>query len=104
MVELVGGYNSTGFAILVFGLLFGGAMLNAIPHIVSKAIGIGLFIWGGVLLLGLITFAITATLNLSEYANVFPLLFAIVLLLTVFKMVHFAPFKKKGRKGEGNEI
>ncbi len=96
MINLIGGYGSNGFWILVFALLLGGSILNSAHNLITKVIGIGLFIYGGTLLLGFIQFTIDTTPNLPSYANTFPLLFAIILLLLVFKMMTFNyPTKKE---------
>lgn len=87
MVNLVGGYDSIGFALLVLGLLSLGSILNAVGNIVLRAIGLGLFIYGGVLLLGLIDFTIDTTPNLPSFAGAFPPLFVAILLIVVFKMM-----------------
>lgn len=96
MVDLVGGYYSTGFAILVLGSLIAGSILNALHNTILRAMGIGIFLYGGVLLVGLLAFVINTTPNLPEYAGVFPILFVVILLLVAFKMISKPPFKKKG--------
>ncbi len=101
MINLVGGYGSEGFWILVLSLLFVGSVLNVIGNLVIKVIGLGLFIWGGVELVGFIDYTVKTTPNLPEYANVFSLLFAIIVFLVVFKMMWFnyPTKKKKGSSG-----
>lgn len=102
MINLVGGYDSTGFGILVFVLLLGGSILNSFSNIITRAIGIGLFMYGGVLLTGLIEYTIKNTPNLPSLANAFPLLFVFILLLVVFKMLYMPPLFKSDKAIKDN--
>ena len=96
MLNLVGGYGSNDFWLLVIGLLLSGSILNAFHNIILKVIGSGLFIYGGVLCLGMINYTIDTTPNPPSCANYFPLLFALILLLVVFKkMVAFGDNGKR---------
>ena len=97
IVSSVGGYDSVGFWILVIGLLLAGSILISFRNIFSKVIGVGLFIYGGVLLLELIQFTIDTTPNLPGYVGAFPTLFAVVLLLVVLKMMNLS-YPSKGKK------
>ncbi len=96
MVDLVGGYYSIGFALLVIGVLLSGTLLNALPNNILRAGGIGLVMYGGVLLVGFLTFVIANTPNLPSYAGAFPLLFVAIVLLIVIKMMSLQPILGKG--------
>jgi hypothetical protein len=95
IVTLVGGYGSDGFWMLAFGLLLVGSILNAVHSLIFKVIGMGLFIFGGVMLMGMVEDTVNSNPNLPDYASYIPLLFAIILILVVFKMMLFNyPAKK----------
>ena len=98
MIDWVGGYGSDGFWILIFILLITGSILNAFPNIITKVIGLGLFMLGGIKLVGYIDWIIENTSNLPEYAGIFPMLFAAILILVVFKMSLYSTLPKKDTK------
>ena len=95
IVDLVGGYDSMYFWILTFGLLLGGSILNVFGNIIIRAIGIGLFMFGGVELVIFTDFTLKNTSNLPESANIFPILFAVILILVGFKMAQYSSTTKK---------
>lgn len=102
MIDWVGGYGSDGFWILVLVLMFSGSLLNAVGNLVIKLLGLGLFIWGGIELVGFIDFTIKTTPNLPEYSSMFTILFAVILFLVVLKMSQYSILTKKDTKNDNS--
>lgn len=100
MIEWLGGYDSTGFWILIFALLIAGSVLNAVGNLIVKTTGLGLFIWGGVELVGYLNYYIEKTPNLPEYADMLVMLFAVILVLVVLKMSLYHITTKKDKSSE----
>ncbi len=103
MVALVGGYDSIGFWTLVSASLLVGSILNTLPNSIAKVIGLGLFLFGGALLTGLISYTIEKAPNLPSYATAFPLLFSVITLLVVFKMFQLPTIQTKHSKQNNKE-
>lgn len=101
MVNLVGGYDSTGFWILAISLLVIGAILNIFSNIIVRWIGFSSFICGGLFLSGELNFVIANSPNLPSYAGYTPLLFVIVIILTAFRMLSSPTRKRKSKITHG---
>ena len=96
MGEVIGGYGSWGFAVVVFAFLFAGSILAYVNNIFCKIAGGMLFLFGGFLLLGCIQDAIKKTSNLPSIVDLFPILFAVILILITFKMM-LSGYSKKDK-------
>lgn len=94
MVDAVGGYDSIGFALLVTGAYLVGGILFWIPNIIVKLLGLGLFMYGGILAVGFLSFTIDSTPNLPSYSGLFPFLFMLIQILVVIKMLQLRPLRR----------